>query len=255
MREILVIREFDEFSRILAEAGFRVINLPLIETRPLADLSAFEARLEKLADYDGIFLTSKNSARIVAEKLRAKNIRFGGKVYVLGTRGFEILKREKLDLVFFEQANTAREMLAKIASEDLRDRRFLFVRGERSLRTIPEFLAKIATVDEAIVYETRTLAPEIDKIEAIREKLGKKEIAAACFFSPSGAESFLEQFGAPVLHQTLIATIGTTTAEFLERRNLKVEFIAAKATAEDFAAGLVDFLEKNCPQMNADKHG
>ncbi len=50
------------FSRILAENGFEVINLPLIETKPLEDLREFEAKLDKIENYDGIFLTSRKRA-------------------------------------------------------------------------------------------------------------------------------------------------------------------------------------------------
>lgn len=242
MRTILVIREADDFSRVLTDEGFQVINLPLIETKALDDLSEFERRLEKIDAYDGIFLTSRRAARILAETLRDKKISCSGKVYVLGRRSFEILSTENLDLVFDEAADTALEMLENIAPEELENRRFLFVRGERSLGTIPGFLEKTAAVDEAIVYETRKIAVGIDKIDEIREKIDSKEIAAACFFSPSGAESFLEQFGAEILHQTRIATIGTTTAAFFEKRNLRVGFVSPKSSAEDFAFGLIDYL-------------
>ena len=244
MKSVLIIREFDEFSRILAENNFEIINLPLIEARAVNDLSDLEAKLDKLENYDGIFLTSKNAARILAEKLREKNAGFGGKVYVLGKRSFEILKGENLDLFYDETANTARELLEKIPPETLKNKNFLFARGEQSLRVVPDFLSDFAQVDETIVYETREIAPGIDKINQIRRHFGKKKVIAACFFSPSGAESFIKQFGAEILHQTIIATIGKTTAEFFQRRNSRVDFISPTATAEDFAVELIDLLRK-----------
>lgn len=244
MRRILVIRAADEFSRISAASGFEIINLPLIKTKPLDDLSDFEAKLKTVEKYDGIFLTSQNAARILAHALDESNINFLGKVYVLGKRSFEILRSKSLNLIFFETANTAGEMLEKIPAEDLAGKEFLFIRGEKSLRVVPDFLESLATVDETIVYETRRVAVGIEKINALRGAFKAGEIAAACFFSPSQAASFLEQFGAEILHQTRIATIGETTAEFFERRNLPVDFVAPKATAEDFAVGLVEYLKK-----------
>ncbi len=247
MKKILVVREFDKFSEILSENGFDIINLPLIETKPLEDLREFEAKLKNITDCDGIFLTSRNAARILADKLREQNINYGGKVYVLGKRGFEILKDANLDLVFDETANTAEEMLSEITPEELKDKRLLFVRGEKSLRVVPDFLADVAKVDEVIVYKTRKIAVEVDKLNEIRKQFEKSEISAACFFSPSGAESFLEQFGAEILHQTKIATIGKTTADFFKQRNLNVDFVSPKAMAEDFAVELIDYLKENLP--------
>jgi len=244
MSSILVAREFDNFSRILAEKGFSVINCPVIETAPLEDLADFEAKLAALEIYDGIFLTSAAAAEIFREKLNEKNISFSGKVFILGKRSFEILKSADLDLFFDEKANTAREMLDLIAPAELNGKRFLFIRGEKSLRAVPEFLEKTSEIDEAIVYQTRKIRVEIDKLKDIREKFVKGEIIAACFFSPSGAESFLEQCGARILHQTKIAAIGKTTADFFETQNLTPYFVSAKAAAEDFAIELIKHLEE-----------
>lgn len=254
MKTILVIREYDDFSRILAADDYKIINLPLIETKAFDDLSDFDAKLAAIEEYDGIFTTSQNAARILAEKLREKNINFGGRVYVLGKRSYELLKTETLNLVYDETANTAREMLEKIAPEELKDKRFLFARGEKSLRVVPDFLSKIASVDEAIIYETRKIRIGIDQLKAIGEKIEAGEIFAACFFSLSAAESFIEQFAAKILHQTEIATIGTTTAEFFEKRNLRVGFISMKATAEDFAAELVEYLGRNIADETHERH-
>lgn len=247
MKKILVTGNFDKFSRILTENGLEVINLPLIEMSVIKDLSAFETKLNNIGSYDGIFLTSKNAARILAEKLCEKNLSFGGKIYILGKRSFEILRNENLNLIFDKSANSAREMLENIALADLKNKHFLFVRGKKSLRIVPEFLAVTAKVDEAIVYETRKIPVETDKINFIREEIEKGEITAACFFSPSAAESFIEQFGAEILHQTKLAVIGKTTAEFFERQNLKVDFVSSKAAAEDFAVELIKYLKENLP--------
>jgi uroporphyrinogen-III synthase len=242
---VLVVREFDNFSRILSESGFTVVNCPTIETVPLEDLSDLAVKLEAHRSYDGFFLTSRAAAAVLRRKLREGEISYRGKIYVLGKRSFEILRPEKLDLVYFEKAKTAREMLALIPPEDLKGKRFLFVRGALSLRVVPEYLAKISRVDETIVYETRKIAAGIDKIKAVREMFERGEIAAACFFSPSAAESFFEQFGAKVLHQKRIAAIGPTTAGFFERRKLTVDFVSSKATAEDFARELIEYLKEN----------
>jgi uroporphyrinogen-III synthase len=187
-------------------------------------------------------LTSGAATEIFIEKLRESNIGFNGKIYVLGKRSFDLLKTANLDAVYFSAANTAREMLKKIAPEDLKNKRFLFVRGEKSLRVVPDFLSGVAEIDEAIVYRTENVTIAVDKIKELVEMSKKHRITCAIFFSPSGAESFLEQCGAQILHQIKIATIGKTTADFLEKRDLKVDFTARKATAKDFAIELIDFL-------------
>lgn len=254
MKTILVIRKPDVFSRILAENSFEITNLPLIETKISEDLSDFETKLSRIENYDGIFLTSAKAAKVFREKSNERQINFRGKVYVLGRRSFDILKTEKLNLVFSDEANTAREMLEKIAFENLANKKFLFVRGAESLRIVPEFLAQMsAKVDETVVYETRKLTVGVEEIKHLREKLANKEFAAACFFSPSAARSFLEQFGAEILHQTVIAAIGKTTVEFFKMRNLTVDFVSSKSNAESFATEIIDFLTMTEIRENEEK--
>lgn len=253
MKTVLVIRKTDEFSRILSEKGFETINLPLIETKPCGDLRGFQARLERAEMYDGIFLTSLPAAEVFAAQLREKNITFAGRVYVLGKRAFDALRAENLNLNFFPEANTAREMLEKIPPAELRDKRFLFIRGDRSLRAVPEFLENKSRVDEEIVYRTSEIEVGIAKIKTIREKFERREIAAACFFSPSAAESFWRQFGGEPLDQTCVATLGKTTAEFFAARNLKVEYVSPRASVKDFARGLSEYLTNGKRKMENEK--
>lgn len=245
MKKILVIREFDEFSRILAENGFEVINLPTIETKPLKDSTDFKAKLETIENYDGIFITSKIAAQILVEKIDELSINFAGKVYVLGKRSFEILRSKDLNLIFFEDANTAIEMLEKISPDELKNKRFLFIRGEKSLETIPNFLAQIAACDESIVYQNQVKQTDFDTISEITELFETSKIEAVCFFSPSGAEAFFSKIGKEFLQNVKVAVIGKTTADFLEKQNLRVDFVSSKATAQDFAIELTKYLGKN----------
>lgn len=244
MSSVLIVREFDGFSRLLAEAGFSVINCPTIKTVRLENTADFDWRISALEIYDGVFLTSAFATQVFCEKLRARKKDFNGKVYVFGKRSFDLLKDERLDLFFDKTANTAQEMLEKIAPGELTGKRFLYVRGETSLRVVPNFLKTKAFLDETIVYKTENVTVGIDKIKELDGKNKNGEIVCACFFSPSAAQSFIEQFGAAFLHQTKIAAIGKTTAEFIKQQNLTVDFIAPKATAKDFAVELTDYLRK-----------
>lgn len=242
MTSVLVVRRFDAFSRILNENALSVINCPTIETAESENLHTLPAKISA-THYDGIFLTSRKAAEIVWREVFCQNFTYRGKVYILGKSSFERLRNVNLDLFYDETANTAREMLEAIPPADLKDRRFLFIRGTKTLDTVRRFLEKRATVDEEIVYETRFTAVEETVKKAIEAKAQRGEIQAACFFSPSGAESFLKQFGSEVLRRTKLAAIGKTTADYFETQNLKVDFTPSKATAEDFANELMKYLK------------
>jgi uroporphyrinogen-III synthase len=239
----LVAREFDEFSRILSERGFTVINCSTITTTLVEDLSDFEEKLHRLPRFDGLFLTSRKATEIFRKRLGESKSAFGGKVYVFGRRGFDLLKHEGLDLYFDDSAVTVQEMLEGIDPTDLKGKRFLIICGELSLSVVQDYLSRTSKVEKAIVYRTSAITVEPSKRAEIQIRAIRGEIGFMCFFSPSGANSFLKQFGTEVLKNTMIATIGKTTADYFAERNLKVDFISPKPTGGDFANGLIEYLK------------
>lgn len=243
-KEILVVREFDNFSRILRESGHQIVNLPLIETRPLENLDAFDELLVRIDLYDGLFFTSPQAARVFLARPAVKNQPVNCKIYVLGKRTKALFKNSGFELIFRENANTAEDLLKSTDEKEFAGKKFLFVRGDHSLRAIPEMLNGIAEVDEAIVYRTLEISPDEKFTGDIRVKFEHRNIDCVCFFSPSGVSSFIKTFDKKILNDTKIAAIGKTTAKKLLEENLRVDFIAKKAGAESFAAELAKYLQK-----------
>jgi uroporphyrinogen-III synthase len=239
---VLVIRKFDEFSRLLSENGFEVVNFPTIETVAVSDFSEIDAEIAAIENYDGVFLTSSAATEIFLARF-GQNRRFSGKIYALGQRTAKLLAKTDFDVFFEQKANTAKDLLALISPEELQNKCFLFPCGDRSLRVVPEILAEIASVKEVVVYQT--IKPEIKRelLDEIKGKLTNNEIRIVCFFSPSGIENFLEIFGEKISSKIKIAAIGETTAQFGREKNLNVEFISARTNAADFAVELIKFLE------------
>ena len=243
MRSVLVLRDADEFSRVLIEGGVDVINCPVIRTEPLDDLSELERAIESAGEYDQIMLTSAAAAEVLKRYANKLQTLFRGQVIVLGRSSFDILKSTGLNVDIDDGAANARELLEGGGVERFRKMRVLFVRGERSLRTIPEALKGIAEVDQAVVY--RTVDQEIteDMAIRIREKLDAGRIAMACFFSPSGVESFHRQAGLEHLAKTAIAAIGSTTAESIMRHGMAVDLISSNPEGRRFAREVLDHMK------------
>ena len=238
--EILVIRDFDVFSQILIENGFPVINFPAIKTETISDFSELDETISDLENYDGIFITSPNAAAPFLERL---NKNYHGKIYVLGKRINELFNSFGFETIFDENVKNAEELINSIPKSEIQDKSFLYLRGNRSLRVIPEKLKDLAQVRELIIYKTLATNPNGKQSQEITQKLKNGQISVICFFSPSGAEVFLETFSDFEQGEIKIAAIGITTAGFLNEKNLRVDFIAEKPNAEDFAKGLIDYLK------------
>src|SRR5438105_14897820 len=102
---ILVIRDDARFCSILREAGFAVRSFPLIKTVPLTDLSRLRKSLDKLRDYDGVFLTSSEAAKILVREGASALSSYRGKFYVLGDRSRNVLEAAGLSAVNAPPAN------------------------------------------------------------------------------------------------------------------------------------------------------
>jgi uroporphyrinogen-III synthase len=238
---ILVIRYDDKFSSALRDAGFDVVNLELIETKPLDDLSDLRRKLSELSEYDGVFFTSPVAAEIFVQERDGSN-GFHGCVYTLGQRAQTLLSTSGLKIREAKTANTADELLSAFGNDEFAGKRFLFVRGEKSLRTIPESLKGRALVDEVAVYQTVPAEVDPSVLENVKMRLSAGEIELVCFFSPSGVNRFAELFG-NAAKASKAAAIGTTTADEARRAGFDVEFISLRSNADDFARGLIDHVK------------
>jgi len=241
MATILVIRSDDEFSSVLRHAGFDVINLELIETKPLEDLSELREKIVGLREYDGVFFTSPVAAEIFVKERNGSN-GFHGNVYALGQRAQDVLTAAGLKIRVPSHANTADEMLKEFGEKEFEGKRLLFVRGEKSLRTIPNSLGGIAEIDEVAVYKTEKAELNEVTVKDVGSRLTNGEIKFVCFFSPSGINRFAELFS-DVTSNIRGAAIGTTTADAGRQSGINVEFISTRSNSDDFACGLIEHIK------------
>lgn len=242
---ILVTRPDDSFSQTLRENGFEVVNLELIKTVPVDDRTELVETVKRLGEYDGVFITSLVAAEIFVECLKSEGSTYSGNVYVLGGRSRESLSGHNLTLVYDEAANTARDLIDSFGETELAGKKLLFVRGDRSVRTIPQMLEGTARIDELIVYRTLDSTPDAGLVKAVKDRLNNNEIERVCFFSPSGVKGFIKIFGAEDISSIKGSAIGETTAASARELGINIEFISQRAAAEDFAAGLAAFLKNH----------
>lgn len=240
---ILVVRSDDSFSRFLRESGFDVLNLEMIKTAPVVDVSELAKVIDRIDEYDGIFITSPVAAELFVERLKIDAKTYSGKVYVLGERARNILHGLDLNVITSENANTARELIESFDDAAFAGKNLLFVRGDRSVRTIPRMLEGKAKVDELTVYRTVESKLDRDLTKDIKDRIGESKIEWVCFFSPSGVASFIRYFGNEDLTKIKGAAIGETTAAAARGLGVTIDFISQRATAEDFAAGLAAYIE------------
>lgn len=236
---ILVIRHNGEFSQVLREGGLSVIDLPLIKTEPLDDLSDLRAILDKIDDYDGLVFTSPVSAEIFLKELNGRDRGIRGDIYVIGARANRILTSAGLATVFNDSVNSAEELVDSDINR-FNNKKLLFVRGDKSMLTIPNMLKERAAVDQIVVYRTSADRPDERTSENIAEKINDGAIQWVCFFSPSAVEVFKDVFGNG--KRIRVAVIGKTTAHKARELGFDVQFISPRSDTLTFGQGFLSFI-------------
>lgn len=237
---VLVLRGRDAFSAKLVESGFEVINLELLKIEPVEDINLSP---ERFGEFDGLFFTSPYAAEAFLAAFESSGSGYEGKIYVLGERTRNVLEKAGIGVRYQSGANTAAEMIEMFGDSEFAGKRFLFVRGDKSLRTIPDLLAGKADVSELVVYRTVEISPDHTAAANVRERIAIGEIDWMCFFSPSGVESFFRQVYSKNLKGIKTAVIGQTTGGKAQESGLNVDFISRRTRAEDFAADLVEHIK------------
>jgi uroporphyrinogen-III synthase len=241
---ILVIRAKDSFSAVLTGLGLNVINLPLIDTPTFYDADHMAACLEGLDEYDGVFLTSPVAANVLLSLGSEQAKRYNGTYWVVGQRTREMLQNVGIRQLA-TKADSVSELFAQHPVEEFAGKRFLFLRGDKSLNLINETLKPVATVDQVVVYRTVEHLPDPADSVALDQRFASGEIEWVCFFSPSAVDAFGK---IPIRASTgtiKAAAIGQTTAKAARDKGYDVAYVSRSASAEEFAAGLASTINGN----------
>lgn len=240
---VLVLRADDTFSARLREGGFEVINCELIKTEAVDDLGELQNKLADIGKFDGICFTSPAAATVFLREFHIAGHSFPRRIYVLGERTKRVFENSGINVEYNHDVNNAEELIASFDGTEFAGKRLLFVRGDKSMRTIPELLKGRAEVDEVVVYRTMENDLEAGAVNEIRRRLRSGEVGWICFFSPSAVDSFRKFFDLEDLEGVKTAAIGQTTAQRGKESGLNADFISPRAGAQDFAAGLIEYIK------------
>lgn len=241
--KVLVIRHEDEFTAILKSNKIEVINLPLIFTKPVADRSLLQDSFAHIESYDGIFFTSPAAANVFLETASSLSVNYKSKIYALGERCRSVFANNGFEVTGVS-ANTISEFLDSFDQTEFAGKRFLYLRGNKSLRIISERLAEIAQIEEVVVYTTETESIDHTEIDKISADINAKKIEWICFFSPSAVDRFIEEFGSDMLGSLKISAIGKTTETYISAAGFDVEFVSPIASSAAFAHSFLEHIER-----------
>lgn len=223
----------DEFSDLLLTAGARVIQYPAVSISAPPAWSECDAAIGRLHEYAGIIFTSMNAV----EYFFRRAIELGVTEQLLTRKQYAVGEGTRSAIESF--GGTTEELPAALTGADLarwivrqpvREKRFLFPKGNLAREELPSILESAgAILDAVVVYETAE-PPFTEERKRIMSEI-EADADMLTFFSPSSVHHFIRRLPRAAAQKKMCAVIGMSTADAARRVGLNVTLAAQQSTA------------------------
>lgn len=245
MPTVLITRpkaDAEAFAKALSCYGLHAEFFPTIKIEPLSGWA-----LPNLEGYDGLIYTSANAVRCFLSEFLSRAPKQFARLramrhYAVGIKTNRALQEYGIDSALYSDKGNAEDLVELLRRIGIKDKRFLFLRGLRSLGTIAEALKKYGGgCEELVVYETHDLSDEASGV--LPRLLSREDITWIAFFSPSAVQAFFKALPTTFPHlRQRIAAIGNTTKDAVEHFGYSVQAVPEVPTAEALARTIASLI-------------
>lgn len=237
-----------EMAALLEEHGARVLEFPCIAIAPPDSFEALDQALKAPHGFDWLVLSSSNGVEALLARLDAlgRDVRAlaGMKIAAVGTATAQALAVARLRADLVPDEFDAEGLVQALAKHGVAGQRFLVVRAQEGREVLPDELrAAGGRVEVCAAY--KTLRPPID-VAPMRERLGRGEVSAIAFASPSAVKNFAAGFepgeAARLLEKVCVAAIGPVTAKAAAGQGIRVDVTPEQATGPALVQALAGWL-------------
>lgn len=254
-KRVLITRSRKQSGRLrkLLEAqGAEVLEVPMIETRPVVDEKTLGEVLTSIASYEWIVFTSPNGAERFFDlfKRAFPDIRAigGARFAAIGESTAAVIRAQNLEVDLIPEKAVAEHFAeALVGTQSLPHAMVLVVTGNRNRDILVEKLEKDgeAIVDTLQVYET--IQPELSETPDL-QRLQTVGVDYVVFTSSSTVEHFVSEkrrlLPSPDRVEPVLASLGPITSKALREAGLTPIIEAESASLESLVKAILDW-EKN----------
>lgn len=201
------------------------------------DAQEFRQQRINLEDYGAVILTGKTAVDNffrIAEEVRF-TVPDSMKYFCMSEAVAYYLQKYvtyRKRKIFFGKANID-DLIDSIKKH--KDEKFLLPCSDILRKVIPDTLNKEKiNFDSSILY--RTVASDLSDLEDVKYDI-------LVFFSPSGIESLLKNFPDFKQNKTKIAAFGPTTADAIQKNNLRLDIHAPQPKAPSMTMAIEQFVK------------
>ena len=224
----------------LRAIGANPFYFPTVRIEPAADTGALEHAIADATAgaYDWIMVTSANAVPAIAACLQPDSP-ITAKIASVGERTADALSNVGLQVALVPEDQSARGMLAALASEPLTEKRVLLPLSSIARPTLADGLRERgAVVDVVTAYQT---VPVTEVDAGTIASLKNRETNAVMLSSPSAVASLVDLLGAQIatISGAFFIAIGKTTASAMRDADLPVHSVATEPTPNGIVNALL----------------
>ena len=225
-----------DFAARLRLMGAAVEEMPTIAICPAWDMSAMDAAIGRLGEYDWLLFTSANGVRFFLERLDASAVdlrTLRAKICAIGPATAAAVRRLHLKVDLMPEEYVAESLVAAFSAVNLEGKRVLLPRAAVARDVIPEQLRRRgADVDVVEAYRTEPAQVSPQRIAEIFDV----QPDWITFTSSSTVNNFVAIAGMEVLRGVKVASIGPVTTAAARKHGIAVTAEARRYTID----GLVE---------------
>lgn len=249
-RRIVVTRARNQASRLvqrLTDLGAAVMEVPVIEIRPVEDMSRLDAAIKNIGECDWLIFTSVNGVKVFFERLHHEGLdtrALGGlSTAAIGPATAAGMRENGLNADIVPESYRAESVVKAFSRLDMAGKKVLLPRAEGARPVLPEELSKMgAKVEEIVSYRA---IQEESGAESLVEKLKEGAIDMVTFTSSSTVRNFLsllpESEAKQMLSGVALAAIGPVTAETAAEMGLNADVVAEEYTIEGLCSAVLGY--------------
>jgi len=225
----------------LSVLGARVHSIPVIEIRPLTDLSALDEALLNLSRFGWLVFTSVNAVDIVLSRVRGLGLnvpdRFSHlRIAAIGPSTEGAVRERGLSVTLVPREYRAEGLLAALIGQGVQGASVLIPRARLARDVLPEGLTAAGAHPLVIpVYDT---AASEGSRETLQKLFDEVRIRVVTFTSPSTVDAFQRLAPDPLPTELLFAAIGPITAQAAATRGYPTAVVADRYTVDGLAEAI-----------------
>jgi len=250
-RKIIITREKEQAAELvksLQSYGAECLVFPTIKISPPDDWTECDKTLQDINKYDWIIFSSANGVRYFWNRAGEINSQvYKNKIAVVGKKTLRELESFGHKANLIPETFSAAGLIESFQKENINGKRILNPTSEIARDELQIGLEKLgALVNCLTVYKNECYQnSSTDVINAFEQN----EIDAVLFFSPSAFNCFTQILGPKVCDnikhkKTVIAAIGSTTAEAVKQGGFNADIIPEKGIQESMVQALLDYFRE-----------